>query len=177
MFHVRSRLCVETNITRRPFRRRMSFLYLSNTRYQLSFTSIYPCKQTNKQTSSDRLTANRGTVGITSNLQRYAAGCILSRTCKLTVIHSLVTCSLLYIPQDFPLFVIIFLTFSTTASHGSTNTSARFESIRIEPNGGRFIQCSPGRDTIATQTPVSPPRRCNCSHRKYGPGRTFKKST
>jgi hypothetical protein len=134
-------------------------------------------KQTNKQTSSYRLTANRGTVGITSNLQRYAAGCILSRTCKLTVIHSLVTCSLLYIPQDFPLFVIIFLTFSTTASHGSTNTSARFESIRIEPNGGRFIQCSPGRDTIATQTPVSPPRRCNCSHRKYGPGRTFKKST
>jgi hypothetical protein len=134
-------------------------------------------KQTNKQTSSYRLTANRGTVGITSNLQRYAAGCILSRTCKLTVIHSLVTCSLLYIPQDFPLFVIIFLTFSTTASHGSTNTSARFESIRIEPNGGRFIQCTPGRDTIATQTPLSPPRRCNCSHRKYGPGRTFKKST
>jgi len=177
MFYVRSRLCVETNITRRPFSRRISFLYLSNTRYQLSFTSIYPCKQTNKQTSSDRLTVNRGTVGTTSNLQRYAAGCILSRKCKLTVIHSLVTYSLLYIPQDFPLFVIIFLTLSTTASHGSTNTSARFDSIRIEPNGRRFIQCTPGRDTIATQTPVSPPQHCNRSHRKYGPGRTFKKST
>jgi len=91
MFHVRSWLCVETNITRRPFRPRILFLYLSNTRYQLSFTSMYHCKQTNKQTSSDRLTANRETVGITSNLQRYAAGCILSRTCKLTVIQSLVT--------------------------------------------------------------------------------------
>jgi len=177
MFLVRSRLCVETNITRRPFHRRISFLCLSNTRYQLSFTSMHPCKQTNKQTSSDRLTANRGTVGITSNLERYVAGCILSRMCKLTVIHSLVTYSLLYIPQNFPLFVIIFLTFSTTASHGSTNTSARCDSIRIEPNGWRFIQCTPGRDTIAMQTPVSPPRRCNCSHQKYGPGRTFKKST
>jgi len=177
MFHVRSRLCVETNITRRPIRRRISFSYLSNTRYQLSFTSMYPCKQTNKQTSSDRLTANGGTVGITSNLQRYATGCILSRTCKLTVIHSLVTYSLLYIPQDFPLFVIIFLTFSTTAGHGSTNTSAGIDSIQIEPNGVRFIQCTPGRDTIATQTPVRPPRHCNCSHRKYGPGRTFTKST
>jgi len=177
MSHVRSQLCVGTNITRWPFRRRISFLYLSNTRYQLSFTSMYPCKQTNKQTSSDQLTANCGTVGITSNLQQYAAGCILSRTCKLSVIHSHVTDSLLYSPQDFPLFVMIFLTISTTASHGSTNTSARFDSIRIEPNGGRFVQCTPGRDTIATQTPVSPPRLCNCSHRKYGPGRTYKKST
>jgi hypothetical protein len=41
----------------------------------------------------------------------------MSKTCKLKVIHSFVTCSLLYIPPDFPLFVIIFLTFSTTASH------------------------------------------------------------
>ena len=71
-------------------------------------------------------------------------GCIMSRTCKLTVIHSFVTCSLLYIPQDFPLFIIIFLIFSTTASHGSTNTSARCDSIRIEPNAGRFLQCSSG---------------------------------
>jgi len=54
-FHVRSRLCVETNITRLPFRRRISFLYLSNTRYQLSFTSMYPGKQSNKQTSSTDL--------------------------------------------------------------------------------------------------------------------------
>jgi hypothetical protein len=100
--------------------------------------------QTNKQTSSDRHTANLWTIGITSNLQRYAAGCILRRTCKLTVIHSLATCSLLYIPQDFPLFVIIFLTISTTTCHGSTNTLARCDSIRIEPNSGRFIQCTPG---------------------------------
>jgi len=164
MFHVRSRLCVETNITRWPFRRRISFLYLPNTRYQLSFTSMYPCTQTNKQTSSDRLTANRGTVGITSNFSQYAAGCILSRMCKLSVIHSLVTSSLLYIPQDFPLFVIIFLTFSTAASHGSTNTSSWCDSNQIEPNGGRFIHYAPGWDTATTQTPVSPARRCNCSH-------------
>ena len=71
-------------------------------------------------------------------------GCILHRTCKLTVIHSFVTCSLLYIPQDFPLFVIIFLTFSTTACHGSTNTSAGCDSIRIEPNDGRFLQYTSG---------------------------------
>ena len=166
MFHVRSRLCVESNITRRPFRRRISFLYLWNTRYQLSFTSMYPCKQTNKQTSSDRLTANRGTVGITSNLQRYAVGCNLSRTCKLTVIHSLVTYSLLYIPQDFPLFVIILLTFSTTASHGSTNTSARCDTIRIKPNDRCFNQCAPGWDKAAMQTAVSPPQRCNCCHQQ-----------
>jgi hypothetical protein len=174
VFDVRSQLCVETNITGRPFRRRVSFLYLSNMRYQLLFTSMYPWKQTNKQTSSDRLTANCGTIGITSNLQRYAAGCILIRTCKLAVIHSLVTSSLLYIPQDFPLFVIIFLTFSTTASHGSTNTSALCDSIRIEPNGGRFIQCAPGWDITAMQTRDSLPQCYNCSDRKYCPGHTFK---
>jgi hypothetical protein len=104
-------------------------------------------------------------------------GCILSRMCMLTVIHSLVTYSLLYIPQEFPLFVIIFLTFSTPASHGSTNTSAWCDSFWIEPNGGRFIQCAPRWDTAATQISVSLPRRCNCSHRKYGPGSTFKNST
>jgi len=142
-------------------------------RYQLLFTSMNPCKPTHKQTSSDWLTANRGTIGITCNLQWYAAGFILSRMCKLTVIHSLVTGSLLYNSQDFPLFVIIFLTFSTTAGHGSTHTSARCDTIRIKPNDRRFIQCAPGCDTAATKTPVSPPWRCNCSHRTYGPGRTF----
>jgi hypothetical protein len=68
MFHVRSWQWVETNISRRPFRHRILFLYLSNTRYQLLFTSMYPCTEEKKQTSSDRLTANRGTVVITSNL-------------------------------------------------------------------------------------------------------------
>jgi len=129
--------------------------------------------QTHKHTSSDRLTANRGTVVTTCNLEQYAAGCILSRTCKLTVIHSLVTCSLLYIPQNFPLFVIIFLTFSTTASHGSTKTSVRCDSTWIEPNNGRFIQCPPGRGTAAMQTPFTPPWRSNRRHRKYSAGCTF----
>jgi len=48
MFQVRSWLCGEANITRRPSRRTISFLYLLNTRYQLSFTSLYPCKHTNE---------------------------------------------------------------------------------------------------------------------------------
>ena len=131
---------------------------------------------TNKQTSLDWLTVNHGTVGITSNLQLYPVGCLLSTTCKLTVIYSLVTCGLLNIPQDIPLFVIIFFTFSTIASHGSTNTLGWCDSIWIEPHNGRFIQCARCWDTAAMQTPVSPPRRCNCNHRKYGPGRTFTKS-
>jgi hypothetical protein len=152
-------------------------LYLSNTTYQLALTALYTCEHSRKRRSSARLTACCGTVGITSNLQRYAARCILRRTCQLTVIHSIVTCSWLYIPQDFPLFVIIFLTFSTKASHSSTNSSARCSSIRIEPNGGRFIQCASGWDTTTTQTLVSEPRQCNCSHLKYSPGHTFKKST
>jgi hypothetical protein len=125
----------------------------------------------------DRLTANCGTVGITSILERYAAGCNLSRTCKLTVIRSLVTCSLQYIPQDFPLFIFFFLTFSTRASHGPTNTSARCDSIWIMQNSVRFIHCTPGWHTTAMQTPDSTPRRCNCSHQKFGPGCTFKKRT
>jgi len=107
-------------------------------------------------------------------LALIAAGYTLSRTYKLTVIHSLVTCSLLYFPQDFPLLVIIFLTFSTSASHGSTNTSARCDSIRIKPDDRWFIQRAPGRDTARTQRPVSPPRLYNCGHRKNGPGQTFK---
>jgi len=55
VFCVRSRRCVETNITRCPFRRRISFLYLSNMRYQLLFTSMYPCKQTNKKHRTELL--------------------------------------------------------------------------------------------------------------------------
>jgi len=38
---------------------------------------------------------------------------------------------LIYIPQDIPLFVTIFLTFSTTASHCSKNTLARCDSIQL----------------------------------------------
>jgi hypothetical protein len=131
--------------------------------------------QTKKQTSLHRLTANHGTIGMTCNCHWCAAGYILSKMCKLIVIHSLVTCSLVYISPDFPLFVIIFLTFATLARHGSTNTSARCDSFRILLNDTLFMQCAPGWDTAATQTPVSPPQCCNCSHQKYGPGNTFKK--
>jgi len=47
VIHVRSRQCHETNITRRPFHWRMTMLYLSNMRYQVSFISMYPGKQIN----------------------------------------------------------------------------------------------------------------------------------
>jgi len=133
--------------------------------------------QPRKETTSDRLTSNRGTVWIPSTLQLYAAGYIFSRPCKLTVICSIVTCSLQYIPQDFPHFGIIILTYSTTAIQGSTKTSAQCDWIRIEQNDRRFIECDPGRDKAATQTPVSPPWRCNCSSRQNDQGRTFQKST
>jgi hypothetical protein len=55
MFHVRSQLSVETNTTRQPFRPRISYLDLSNTRYQLSFTSMYPFKHTKKYDLTDLL--------------------------------------------------------------------------------------------------------------------------
>jgi len=47
VFGVKSRQCVETIITRRPSCRRIWFPYLSNMRYQRSFTAMYPSKQTN----------------------------------------------------------------------------------------------------------------------------------
>jgi len=128
--------------------------------YPDMFLTLIPA---NNQSTLVWHAANCRTVGITCNLQLYAAGYLLTRTCKLTVIHSIVTSSFLYIPQDFPLFVIILLTFSTTASHGSWNTAARCDWSRSEPNNGWFIECAPGWDTAATLTPVSPPRRCNCS--------------
>jgi len=65
------------------------------------------CIPANKQTNIIRPTYCKSL----DHWNHLQLGCILNRTCKLTVIHSFVTCSLLYIPQDFPLFVIIFLTF------------------------------------------------------------------
>jgi hypothetical protein len=50
-----SRRCVETNITRWPFHRSISFWYLSNMKYQLLFTSINPCRQTFIQHRTDLL--------------------------------------------------------------------------------------------------------------------------
>jgi len=47
LFDVRAGGYLETIMTRRPFRQRMSPLYLSNMRFQLSFARIYPCKRTN----------------------------------------------------------------------------------------------------------------------------------
>jgi len=47
VFDIQSHRCIETKINSHPFRRRISSLYLSNIRFQLSFTSMCPCQQTN----------------------------------------------------------------------------------------------------------------------------------
>jgi hypothetical protein len=70
------------------------------------------CIFVNIQTTANRLTANRRTMGIRCKLQQYAAGLSLNRTCKLAVTHFVLTGKYRYITQGFPhLFVIIFLTF------------------------------------------------------------------
>jgi hypothetical protein len=150
------------------------FFFVSNMWYQLSLTPMSPWKQRNKQHRTDLLQI-AGPLESPARCSYTLQG--KTWTCKSTVIDSIVTCSLLYIPQDFPLFIIIFLKFSTTASHGSTNSVARWDSIRTKPNDRRFIQVSPRCDTAAMQTPVSPPWCSICCHRKYGPGCTFKNST
>jgi len=61
VIHVRSQRCLQTNITRCPLCCRMSCLYLSHMRYQLSFITMYPCKQTN---NIGPTYWNRATVGI-----------------------------------------------------------------------------------------------------------------
>jgi len=44
-----------------------------------------------KHTTSDRHTANGGTVGDSCNLQQYTAGFVLSRLCKMAVTHPIST--------------------------------------------------------------------------------------
>jgi len=133
------------------------------------FTSV------NNQTISDWLTANRRTLGHPWKLQPYAAGFILSKTCKLAVTYSILTWSWPYIPQDLPLlFVIIFLSYSTPANNAYTNTPASWERIRIKPIDGRFIPCVTCWFTATTQATVSPPQRWQCSHRRYDPVCAFK---
>ena len=126
-----------------------------------------PCyTQWNTQTPSDRRTPHCGTVGNRCILQPHATGFIFSRKCKLAVTYSILTWSRLYIPQDFPLlFIIIFLCYSTPANHGYTNTSARWEQIRIKPIDGCFIPCVTQWNTATMQTTVSTLRRCQCSDR------------
>jgi len=110
-----------------------------------------------KHKTSDWLTTNRGTVGNPCNIQTYAPGFLLSRTCVLAVGWSILTSSKQYIPQNYPLlFVIIFLSYCTPANHGYTKTSARWQRIQIEQIDRRFIQCVTCWHPATTQTPVSP---------------------
>lgn len=127
----------------------------------------------NKQTTLNRLTANCITVGNPCNLQLDTVGFILTRTCKSAIVHSVLTRSLLYIPQNFPLvFIIIFISFSTWGNYRSTNTSAKCEHIRCKPINRYFVQCAFCWNVAPMQTPVSPPLYCQCSLWRYNPGQT-----
>jgi len=128
----------------------------------------------NKQITFDLLIANRKAVEHPSYLQSYPAGSILSIMNKLAGTCYILTWSLLYIPQDFPLlFFIIFLSYSTPPNHGCTNTSARRRWIRHKPINWRFIQYITPWHSARTQTPVSPPRRWQWSHQHYDLRCTF----
>jgi len=110
VIHIRSRQCVQTNITSGSFRQRMSFSYLSNMIYQLSFISMYPCKQTNKIGPTYSKSLDRGDPLQLYAMHLYAAGFSLNLKYKLAVTHFILTWSSLYNLQHFPLlFVIIFL--------------------------------------------------------------------
>jgi len=66
----------------------------------------------NIYTTSDLLTANCGTIGITCNRQRNAIGIILGRTCMFDVTRSILTSNSQYHCHEIPLLsVIIFLSY------------------------------------------------------------------
>jgi len=90
----------------------MSSLFLSDMRYQLSFISIYGCKQTNNIRPTYCTLCECWNPLQQFTVHLYAAGFNLNGRCKLAVTQSILTCSLLYNLQHFPLlFVIIFLLF------------------------------------------------------------------
>jgi len=170
LFHVWSQGFLETTISRHPFCQRMCCVYLTNIRFQWSFTTIYPWKQTNK---------------INPTWCKLQHGWI---TMQPAVIHSRIRhvynvhVGCYAFPFDFQLsiyssglptsFCYDHLITSTPANHGSTNTSARCEWIRIELNDGCFIQYATCWGPTTMQTPRSPRQRCECSLWKYHPGPT-----
>lgn len=66
---------------------------------------------------------------------------------------------------------------STTARHGSRNTSTWCCWRKIEPNDRRFNQCATWWNTGPIQAPVITPWRSNCCHRQFDPGHTFNTNT
>jgi hypothetical protein len=153
----------------------MLVVYFTNMRFGCRSPVFIPV---NIQLSSYWLAADCGTIGDHWNLPLFAVRFLLSRRCKLAVTDSIVTWRNLYIPQNFPLLlVVIFLSFSAEINHGTTNTSKRCGRNQIESSDSGFIQFATGSETATLQTPFSPPQPCQYSHGKYVPERTFKNGT
>jgi len=117
VYHRRSRVFLEINISRRPFRQKMSRCSHTNTRCRWSFTVIYACKHTlnigptwcKSQNGWQPMwpAAMRNRIHLVLNEQVGCYACHFDS--KLTIYSSGFPTALRYLlPQDFPLrFVII----------------------------------------------------------------------
>jgi len=161
----------------------MCFLYLTNMRFRVSFAYIYSCNQTNNirptwSKSQDgwrpmQPAAICSRIPLEYNVQ---VGCYSFYFDLTPTIYCSghPTSFHYHLPQDFPLlFVIIYLIFSTTPYHGSSESSAWYWRIGTKWNDKCFIQYTTHWDTATLQTPVSPLQHYQCSHWKYHPIRTF----
>ena len=94
-----------------PFLSRNVLLYLSNMWYQLSFITLYPCKQTDNIRPTYCISWDRCSTLQVFIMHLYAARLGSNWRCELAVTRSILTCSQLHHLQDFSLLVvIIFLT-------------------------------------------------------------------
>jgi len=94
-----------------------------------------------KQTTTDRHIPHFGAVGNPCKLQLCASGFILSITHMLATNYSILTWSLVYNPQDFPLLFVINFLFNLTPAHENYSTTpARSERIRIQPIDRCFME-------------------------------------
>jgi hypothetical protein len=109
---------------------------------------------------------------------RYAARFSLNFRCKLPDTHCLLTCSELYIFQDFPLhFVIIILTFAQQQVMPTKTLQPGAIGAKSNRTAGASTSAPRGETQQQRQTTVCPPRCCNCCHRTFDQGRTFQNGT
>jgi len=129
----------------------------------------------NKQSTSDQVTAKRGTVRIPFLGQRKAVEFTLNCALELAVLSSVLTCSYRYIPQDFLLlFHIIVLPFPQQQVMAPQAPQPDVIGSKFELNNWCFIQSGTCCDTAAMHPPLSTLQRCTCSHWTFDPECTFK---